>query len=86
MRTHTHAVDSFPEAARPIDGLITTRALRQAAPSSQLVIVDGMNHVLKTAPADPQKNYATYSDPSLPLAPAFVAALKDFLAGRLGGK
>ncbi len=62
------------------------RALHEAAPSSQLVIVDGMNHVLKTAPADPQKNYATYSDPSLPLAPAFVAALKDFLARRLGGR
>jgi hypothetical protein len=58
------------------------RALHQAVPSSQLVIVDGMNHVLKIAPADPQKNYATYSDPSLPLAPAFVAALKEFL-GRL---
>jgi hypothetical protein len=62
------------------------RALHEAAPSSQLVIVDGMNHVLKSAPADPQKNYATYSDPSLPLAPSFVAALKDFLARRLGGK
>jgi uncharacterized protein len=62
------------------------RALHQAAPSSQLVIVDGMNHVLKTAPADPQKNYATYSDPSLPLAPACVAALEDFFARRLGGR
>jgi uncharacterized protein len=55
------------------------RALHQAAPGSRLVIVDGMNHVLKIAPADPQKNYATYADPSLPLAPDFVAALEDFL-------
>jgi hypothetical protein len=42
------------------------RALHEAAPSSQLVIVDGMNHVLKIAPADPQKNYATYSPPCNP--------------------
>jgi pimeloyl-ACP methyl ester carboxylesterase len=61
-------------------------ALHEAAPGSQLVIVAGMNHILKIAPADPYTNYATYSDPSLPLAPAFVAALKDFLAKRLGGK
>jgi hypothetical protein len=38
-----------------------------------------MNHVLKQSPADPQANFATYGDPSLPLDPTFLEAVGGFL-------
>lgn len=43
------------------------------------VVVSGMNHVLKAAPADRAANIATYSNPALPLAPGFAGPLIDFL-------
>ncbi len=45
----------------------------------ELLLIQGMNHVLKTAPLDREKNIAAYSDPSLPLNPDFAAGLVAFL-------
>lgn len=53
--------------------------LAKAAPGAKLVLLDGTNHVLKTAPADLRSNLATYSDPNLPLAPAVMPAILAFL-------
>ena len=55
------------------------RQLAAAQPAARLVIIDGMNHVLKEAPADPTANVATYGDPTLPLAEGLTAALVGFL-------
>lgn len=41
--------------------------------------IEGMNHVMKTAPADPQGNVATYSQPDLPLAPGLIEAISGFI-------
>jgi len=49
----------------------------------QLIIVEGMNHVLKIAPWDRKKNLAAYSDPTLPLAPGFVSGVIAFLRQNL---
>ncbi len=38
-----------------------------------------MNHVLKNAPMDREKNLATYSDPDLPLAWGLGNKFKRFL-------
>jgi pimeloyl-ACP methyl ester carboxylesterase len=54
-------------------------ALHGAVPSAQYALIEGMNHVLKLAPADPQRNLAAYSDPSLPLPDALVSTLTAFL-------
>ena len=57
------------------------RLLKQANPRAELVLLPGVNHVLKTAPADDRgANFATYADPSLPLAPGVVDAIAQFLA------
>ncbi|UAJ10011.1 alpha/beta hydrolase [Glacieibacterium megasporae] len=53
--------------------------LAAAKPDAKLVIVPGMNHVLKTAPLDRAANVATYSDPSLPLAPGLLDAVAGFV-------
>ncbi len=54
-------------------------ALAAAARHGALAVIEGMNHVLKIAPADRETNMASYSDPRLPLAPALVEALASFL-------
>ena len=60
------------------------RLLAAARPGARLVIVPGMNHVLKDAPTDRAGNIATYADPNRPLAPELAAAIVAFVksAGR----
>jgi pimeloyl-ACP methyl ester carboxylesterase len=53
--------------------------LKKAKSEATLKIIDGMNHILKAAPADRQLNMATYNNPDLPLKPEFVTAVVDFI-------
>jgi pimeloyl-ACP methyl ester carboxylesterase len=55
------------------------RLLKAAQRSADLVIVGGMNHVLKSAPADPRQQAASYSDPSLPIVPKLVTEVVAFI-------
>ena len=55
------------------------KLLAKAKPDAQLAIFDGMNHVLKEAPLDPQANMAAYSNPELPLAPGFLEEIVSFV-------
>ena len=59
--------------------LADAQALVAARPGARLVVWDGVNHVLKTAPADPAANVATYRDPALPLAPDVAEDVADFI-------
>ncbi|HEY1071445.1 alpha/beta hydrolase [Brevundimonas sp.] len=60
-------------------GVADAEAIKAAQPRATLVLWDGVNHVLKTAPADRAANAATYMDPTLPLAPGVVEAVADFV-------
>lgn len=53
--------------------------LAKARPQSRLLLLDGVNHVLKAAPADRAANIATYADPNLPLDPRIVPAVAAFV-------
>lgn len=53
--------------------------LHEAKPGSELLIVDGMNHVLKQVPDDREANMAAYADPELPLADGLVDRIAQFL-------
>lgn len=55
------------------------QALAAARPDARLVVWDGVNHLLKLAPADRAANIATYSDPDLPLAPGVVEDVAGFI-------
>jgi fermentation-respiration switch protein FrsA (DUF1100 family) len=55
------------------------KLLAAARPDIKLVVIPGMNHVLKAAPADRAANVATYHDPSLPLAPGLIDAVAEFV-------
>ena len=59
--------------------LTDARALSEARPEARVVLWDGVNHVLKLAPADRAGNIATYSDPTLPLAPGVVDDVAGFI-------
>ncbi|MGE7133256.1 alpha/beta hydrolase [Lysinibacillus xylanilyticus] len=54
-------------------------ALKKGKPDAKLVYLEGMNHVLKNAPADRTENLATYSDPSLPLHKELLPAIQQFI-------
>ena len=47
-----------------------------------MVVLDGVNHVLKAAPLDRGANMATYADPSLPVAPGVADAIAAFVKTR----
>jgi uncharacterized protein len=58
-------------------------ALHAAQPNAELLIVNGMNHVLKSAPQEPSRQMEAYSNPSLPLAKDMVAGVTGFLSRTL---
>jgi alpha-beta hydrolase superfamily lysophospholipase len=60
-------------------GVGQAQALKAARPDAQLVIIPGMNHVLKAVPADAANPVASYGDPSLPLHPQLAPAIIGFL-------
>lgn len=50
-----------------------------AADHGELVVLPGVNHVLKVAPTDQAGNVATYANPDLPLADGVVGAITTFI-------
>lgn len=55
--------------------------LKNAAPTAQLKLIPQMSHILKQGPADIQQNAATYTQPDLPLHPALIPVLVEFING-----
>lgn len=62
-------------------GVDQAEALARARPDAALVVIPGMNHVLKAVPADAANPVASYSDPGLPLHPQLVPAIAAFVRG-----
>jgi len=56
-------------------------ALKAAAPTAQLSMIDGMNHILKSVAADTAKQMASYQDASLPIDPELVKKIVAFIQG-----
>jgi pimeloyl-ACP methyl ester carboxylesterase len=55
--------------------------LKDAKSNAKLIIIRGMNHILKDAPPDKEQNLATYKNPDLPLDTTMVTAVIDFIKG-----
>jgi len=53
--------------------------LKSAKSSATLVVIRGMNYVLKDAPPDKDANLATYTKPDLPLNQELVTTIVDFI-------
>ena len=54
--------------------------LAGANPKAKLVVIEGMNHILKEVPEGRDKQIASYSDPSLPLAAKLLDEISRFIA------
>lgn len=54
-------------------------ALAAALPAAKVVVIEGMNHVLKEAPAGRANQAGAYSDPSIPVVPKLIDDLADFV-------
>ncbi|NWA09394.1 alpha/beta hydrolase [Pseudomonas gingeri] len=55
--------------------------LKKAKPDAQLVLVDGMNHVLRIVPRDIQRQLASYNAPQQPLAAELEGRITAFIDG-----
>lgn len=53
--------------------------LAHAQPKAKLLMVDGMNHVLKHVAADQASQQKSYSDPSIPVAPELIDGIASFV-------
>ena len=62
---------------------VDAKLLAAGDPKAQVVTIDGMNHILVNAPEGRDANIATYSKPGLPLSPALVPAIVQFLRSSL---
>lgn len=60
-------------------GVSEANELKTAKPDAELLVIDGMNHVLKSAPTDKKKNLTTYVDNTIPLHPALIPGIVAFL-------
>jgi uncharacterized protein len=55
------------------------KLLAASYPRARLVMIGGMNHVLKAAPAGRQEQASAYSDPSLPVVPRLIDEAASFI-------
>lgn len=55
--------------------------LAAATPKATLAVIEGMNHILKDAPANRLRNFRTYTKQGLPLSQGLFETLDSFLAG-----
>ncbi len=53
--------------------------LKKAKSDAILLVINGMNHILKTAPANPEQNMETFTKPDLPLKTELVTGIVDFI-------
>ncbi|OFX59997.1 MAG: alpha/beta hydrolase [Bacteroidetes bacterium GWB2_41_8] len=55
------------------------KRLQTANPDAKMVLIEGMNHILKNAEADRMKNIQTYSQPDLPVNTELVEVISNFI-------
>jgi hypothetical protein len=56
--------------------------LAKALPKAKMVVIEGMNHILKAAPADRQTNILTYTQPDLPLKKELIDIIVPFILSK----
>lgn len=63
-------------------GVAEAERLARAQPKAKLLVIEGMNHVLKLVPAEQGAQLRSYGDPSLPVAPELLDGIAGFLRER----
>ena len=57
------------------------KLLANASPSARLVVIDGMNHILKDVPAERNKQITSYGDPTLLLDTKLLNEMVSWITG-----
>lgn len=60
-------------------GVDQAQKLKEAYPDAEVMIIEGMNHILKDAPLDRTANLATYNSPDLPLSEGLMSGIVKFI-------
>jgi len=60
-------------------GLQDAKLLAGANPAATSLLIEGMNHVLKTVPNEQDKQISSYSDPTLPVAHDLISGISSFV-------
>ncbi len=63
-----------------IQVLLKDAELIYAQTGGTLVLLDGVNHILKITPTDRAGNIATYNKPDLPVAESVISAIRGFVS------
>jgi pimeloyl-ACP methyl ester carboxylesterase len=63
-------------------GVEDARLLAAARPGAKLVLIPGINHLWRQAPADEAANAATYRDAKIPVDPRVAAAIAAFVTAK----
>lgn len=56
--------------------------LAKALPKAKLITIEGMNHIMKSAPPDRQMNILTYTQPDLALKKELINSISAFIYGK----
>ena len=60
-------------------GIDEAKLLKAAQPKAELLIIEGMSHILKAGPIERMANIATYENPSLQLKEELMPAILHFI-------
>jgi uncharacterized protein len=60
--------------------------LAKGNPAAHLILIEGMNHVLKSVPNDQVRQVASYSDSTLPVVPHLISTISKFIDQPSGKK
>lgn len=60
-------------------GVVDAQRLKATRPDAELLLIDGMNHVLRIVPNDTEQQLASYAEPERPLASELAPALLTFI-------
>lgn len=60
-------------------GVEDAKRLKEAKSDAKIVLIEGMNHILKNASADRMQNMQSYNQPELPLNEEFVKSVCSFI-------
>ncbi len=66
--------------------MLDAKALTDGNPVAKLLLIDGMNHVLKTVPNERDKQISSYSDPTLPVTADLITGISKFVHEVKGAK
>jgi pimeloyl-ACP methyl ester carboxylesterase len=67
-------------------GVKDAELLYQGNPSAKMIIIEGMNHVLKEVSLDQEQQIKAYSDPELPVIPQLIEEISHFIKDISGRK